>query len=161
MPEADRKQVPWGSCEKNFENIVIWTWIRCNAMDIECCVGEIVVVIKMRPVANIRLCCMCCGFKQPTMHLVMCATRCALQQMYMCIVQSTQQMTDIHICMERCTHYVICKYTGGCNINAGICHTNVFIVCTYNRLALLYVDPYVCPTRLETRTKEFNVCASS
>ena len=44
MPEADREQVPWGSCEKNFENIVIRTWIRRNYMDIVCDTAEIVAV---------------------------------------------------------------------------------------------------------------------
>ena len=44
MPEADREQVPWGSCEKNFENIVIRTWIRRRYMDIVCGAAEIVTV---------------------------------------------------------------------------------------------------------------------
>ena len=42
MPEADRKQVPWGSREKNFENIVIWTWVRCSIADVVCGYFEIV-----------------------------------------------------------------------------------------------------------------------
>lgn len=42
MSESDSKQVPWGSCEKNFENIVIRTWPRYSSMNIVCGHGKIV-----------------------------------------------------------------------------------------------------------------------
>ena len=40
MSETDRTYVPWGSCEKNFENIVIWTWIRYSVTDVVCALRD-------------------------------------------------------------------------------------------------------------------------
>ena len=45
-------------------------------------------------------------------------------------------------------------------INHRIGRAKMFAVCKSFRFALFNGDPHVCPTRLETRTKEFNVCAS-
>ena len=58
MSETDRKHVPWGSCEKNFENIVIRTCPRCSSMDIVCGYGKIVTGAVINNCAK-ETCCVC------------------------------------------------------------------------------------------------------
>ena len=92
MSEADRKHVPWGSCEKNFENIVIRTWIRCIAMELVCGCVEIVI-------------CVCnCEQLNVVMHMLIycdascrvCNELCDLLHVRICIV-SMIRLVNTHI----------------------------------------------------------------
>ena len=57
MSETDRKHVPWGSCEKNFEHIVIRTWPRCRCRDIVCVHCKIVTGTGIHRGVDIALVC--------------------------------------------------------------------------------------------------------
>ena len=84
---------------------------------------------------------------------------CDSAYVHMCSV--SKHMLDEHTCRHASSYVQF-------NFLRLVCAlaTRGYVVRTYMLYACafvwhcLHVDPYVCPTRLETRTKEFNVCAS-
>ena len=101
MSETDRKHVPWGSCEKNFENIVIRTWPRCSSMDIVCGYGKIVMGAYMNNcLKTIRcVCTMWCIF------LCMQTNVRYISQRHVCCSHSLAwRMHMMRYCIVHCTH---------------------------------------------------------
>ena len=83
MSETDRKHVPWGSCEKNFENIVIRTWPRCSSMDIVCECGKIVMGVYMNNWLKLIRC--------------VCTTWC----IFLCMQTNVRYISQCRVC---CSH---------------------------------------------------------
>ena len=157
MSESDRKQVPWGSYEKNFENIVIRTWHRCSSMYVACGYGKIVAGTIIRKRVCMHLMCVCtmrCIY--PCMHAIV--WRIIYRHAH-CSHSCTWRMCTAQCCIGHCTH------------NTAGCYQCVVMFPCYKRAthrihvwhSYVYVWDATCKysTRLETRTKESNVCASS
>ena len=100
MSETDREHVPWGSCEKNFENIVIRTWPRCSSMDIVCGYGKIVTGTDMHDCLT-SVWCVC-----TTWCIFLC-----MQTGARCIIQGLTQCSHAPVWRMRLVRYCIGHYT--------------------------------------------------
>ena len=69
-------------------------------------------------------------------------------------------MINIRVGILCCISHTRSNYPGRTITVAGAGCTNTFAAFMHIRAAFIFVDPYICPARLETRTKESNVCAS-
>ena len=129
MSETDRKHVPWGSCEKNFENIVIRTWPRCRCMDIVCVHCKIVMGTAMHScLKSIR--CVCTTW---CIFLWMQTSALYISKRYVWCSHShawrmhIMQYSVVHyiIAAALCADYVSCEY---CIVVPVLC-TCIIIIC--------------------------------
>ena len=137
MSETDRKHVPWGSCEKNFENIVIRTWPRCSSMDIVCGYGKIVMGTGMHDcLTSVR--CVC-----TTWCIFLCmqtSARCIIQGLTRCSHAPVWRMRLVRYCIGHYTQFAAVRNIGYVDLHVvrWLCwRAHAMHVCVYE---LLLVD---------------------